>query len=76
MVIISLLHLRVLQGLINNLISVLEDRYMWAEIQPDKQSLHFCFKILRGLKYSLISNLTSVYEDTWLKYTLISDPYA
>ena len=63
-----LLYLRVLQGLkyslISNLTSVLEDRYMWAEIQPDKQSLHVYLKIQQGLKYSVISNLSSVLEDT------------
>jgi hypothetical protein len=37
---VSLLFLRVLQdlnySLISNLTSVLEDRYMWAEREPDK----------------------------------------
>jgi hypothetical protein len=40
---------------ISNLASVLVDRYRWAEIQPDKQSLHFYLKIQRSVKYSLIS---------------------
>ena len=47
-------------------------RYRGAWSSPCQTIFHLYWTLLQDLKFSLISNLKCVVEDTWLKYDLIS----